>query len=236
MPESTSQRVARRVRASGRRYWTTAELREGFDSATAVRSTVDRLVANGELQRVRRGLYWHPAPLRDGRVRERQVRGPGAAARAAIAGEPRGSSGWQAANALGLSTQVSQVEVIAVASRPPRPIPGVRFVDRSARRGRRDQHLRELEITILEAIEGWERHVELDADAAAARFIELLGHPDVRAGALARASSTEPPAVRERLRALLARGGWDREAALIQRAVDVRTRERALRVMGAAAT
>jgi hypothetical protein len=142
-----------------------------------------------------------------------------------------GLSGWHAANALGLSTQVSPTEVLAVTTRPPRPIAGVRFVDRSARRGRRAQGLREIEITILEAVEGWDRYVELDADSAIARFVELLRDPHVRVRSMALASRTEPPAVRERFRALLELGGWTDEAANVPRAADGRTRERALEVM-----
>lgn len=233
MTESVATRLARRIRASGRRHWTVDELRDDDSSSAAVQSAIQRLVKQGELRRVRRGLYWHAGSLNDARVRERRVRSDGAAARALLVDRPHGASGWQAANVLGLSTQVSPVEVIAVAGRPPRPVRGVRFVDRSARRRRRDQRLGELEVTLLEAIEGWERYVELPSDAAAARFLELLGSPEVRRRSLALAARTEPPAVRERLRALLERGGWHKEAALVPRAVDPRTRARALRVFGA---
>jgi hypothetical protein len=48
-------------------------------------------------------------------------------------------------------------------------------------------------------------------------------------------SRTEPPVVRERLRAVLRRAGRDQEAERVPGARDTRTRERALQVLGTAA-
>lgn len=93
-----------------------------------------------------------------------------------------------------------------------------------------------MEVTILEALEGWDHYVELPAKEATARFVELLGRDEVRTMALARASDTEPAKVRERLRALLHIGGWHAAAQRVSRAVDERTREKALKVLGSYAT
>lgn len=229
--DSISEKVSRRVRASGRRYWTAAELRAGAESSAAVWVAIHRLVKDGELRRVRRGLYWHAASTSDARAKSVRVRTAATAARKALpSGEAVGASGWQAANALGLSTQLSPVEVMAVTARVPRQIEGVRFVDRSSRRGRRTQHLSELEVTILEAIEGWEKYIEVDNAAAAARFVELLLDDRVRCEVLVRASRTEPASVRERLRELMSRAGKNDLAQRIERAADTRTQYRALKV------
>lgn len=148
--------------------------------------------------------------------------------------EATGFSGWQATNALGLSTQLSPVSVLATTLGSPSPMKGVRFLDRSARRGRRDARLNDLEVTILEALEVWHSHVELTAQDALDRFVKLMETDRVRVDALVHASITEPASVRERLRVVLLHGSWTEEAARITRAVDPRTRKRALALLGEA--
>lgn len=63
------------------------------------------------------------------------------------------------------------------------------------------------------------------------RFDQILRRPDVRIPKLISASPTEPPVVRERLRAVLTETGHEAEAQRIPRARDQRTREKALRVL-----
>jgi hypothetical protein len=87
----------------------------------------------------------------------------------------------------------------------------------------------------LEALEGWERYVEADGETALARFTELLAGEGIRVDRLVRASATEPPAVRERLRAVLEHAGDEQQAQRIRPARDGRTRERALRVLSGVA-
>jgi len=149
--------------------------------------------------------------------------------------EAIGATGWQAAKLLGLSTQVAPMEALATTGRPPAGLRNVMVAGRSARSGRRDARLNGLEVTILEAIEGWERYVEVDAATALARFRDALARDDVRLDRLVAASRTEPPAVRERLRAILDYSGHEEQANRIPAARDHRTRERALRVIDAAA-
>lgn len=115
--------------------------------------------------------------------------------------------------------------------RPPSGLRGIRVVSRTSRTGRRNARLGGLEATLLEALEGWERHVELKRPAALQRFVEILGDPEVRIDRLVRASHTESPIVRERLRAVLEHGGWTSEAAKITGARSGSSRERALRVV-----
>jgi hypothetical protein len=107
----------------------------------------------------------------------------------------------------------------------------VRVIDRSSRTGRRDARLNEFEVTLLEALEGWDRHVELRPAAALARFVALLNRDEVRIGRLIRAAATESSVVRERLRAVLAHGGWAKEADRVEAARSASSRSRALSVL-----
>lgn len=230
MEESVSAWLARRVRSSGRRYWTAAQLREGADSYAGVKAAVHRLVKSGILQRVRRGLYWHNGKWDDRRTVKRRARTAASSARALLSNDVFGAAGRQAVNLLGLSTQVSPIEMIAMSRRPPRAVKGVRFIDRSARRGRVEQQLSELEVTVLEALESWEKYVELPPQIALERVVALLKSRGARTTSLAKAAVTEPAVVRERLRAILELGGWADAARIVPRAVDNRTRQRSLSI------
>lgn len=225
MADSTASLVRKEVLASTNRFW----LVEDFEAPPhAVVLELRRLIRAGELERVRRGVYWRGRKTRFGMV----VPAPVEAVRKATGGrEAVGAAGWYATNLLGLSTQVSPVPVVAVSTRPPTGIRGVRLLDRSSRAGRRTGRLNYLEVTLLEAIDGWDRYVELPPDAATRRFLELLKNPRVNIHKLAKASRTEPPRVRERLRALLEAGGWGSEAAAIEPARSKSSRSRALRVV-----
>jgi hypothetical protein len=150
--------------------------------------------------------------------------------------EALGAAEWYATNLLGLSTQVSPVEVLALSRRPPEGFKNVRIIDRTTRTGRRDQGLNDIEVTLLEALEGWDRYVEVGPDEALKRFRGLLDREDVRVDRLVRASRTESPAVRERLRAVLEESRFDDEAAKVARARSRSARQRALRVLGRPAT
>jgi len=225
MEDSTAAEVRRRVLGSGDRFWHVAQF---HGPAHAVALELRRLVQAGELERVRRGTYWRGRKSRFGRTAPAAIQ---ALRRVVARSEAVGAAGWYATNLLGLSTQVSPVPVVSVTARPPEGLHGVRLIDRSARRGRRDARLNVTEVTILEALDGWDRYVELDRRAAMKRFIQLLGTPEVRIDRLVRASSTESPRVRERLRAVLSAGGWADEAGEVQAARSRSSREGALRVV-----
>ena len=57
-PNSTATRVYERVRAGGERYWSLSDFRDL--PATAVAHALSRLASQGELQRLRKGLYYRP--------------------------------------------------------------------------------------------------------------------------------------------------------------------------------
>ena len=180
--------------------------------------------------RVRRGVYWRGKKSRFGMIGASQ----GEAVQKVLgAQEAVGATGWNATNLLGLSTQVSPVEALAVTHRRPEGLHNVKVSSRAARSGRREAKLNGMEVTFLEALEGWDRYVEADGATALERFGELLDREDIRVERLVRASRTEPPVVRERLRAVLRHGGYEEQAERVPAARDPRTRSRALRVLGA---
>lgn len=227
--DSVARQVRRRVLRAPDRLW----MIEDFDgSPKAVNSELRRLVERGELQRVRRGMYWRGRRSSFGMIGVDES----TALKSAVGDDDAiGATGWNATNLLGLSTQVPAVATLAVTRRTPQGLEGVRVASRAARTGRRRARLTGLEVTLLEALEGWDRYVEADADTALRRFGEIVGRDDVRISRLVQASATEPPAVRERLRAVLAHAGHDDQAELIAPARDARTRAKALSVLRGAA-
>lgn len=200
--------VRKKVLRSRNRFWRP----EDFDgSPDAVAQALSRLVRAGELRRVRRGLYWRGAPTRLGMAPPPAER----LGRAVVDTPGTGPAGLSAALALGLSTQVPRRETIAVPRRAPRSLGVVQFVSRAASTKRREERLRPVEVAVLEVLRDWDSVVELSARAAAHRIGRLAASGDLRVDRLARASSTEPPHVRERLRRLLTEIGHEEAAGTV---------------------
>lgn len=201
--------VRKRVLPSFDRFWRP----EHFDgSPDAVAQTLSRLARAGELRRVRRGLYWCGAPTRLGmappppnRLSDEIVGGPGT-----------GPAGWSAALALGLSTQVPRRVTIAVPGRKPRNPGKVHFVSRAASTKRRDERIRPVEVALLEVLRDWNTLVEVPTQEAVDRIARLMDIGVLRIDRLVRASATEPPRVRERLRRLLGALGRSPSASAVR--------------------
>lgn len=199
---STAAEVRGRVLRSRERFWRP----EDFDgSPEAVTRALSRLERAGELRRMRRGLYWRGsstrlgmAPPPSGRLAGEVVRGPGT-----------GPAGWSASLALGLSTQVGRREAVAVPGRPPLSPISVHFVSRAASTKRRVERLRPSEVALLEVLRDWDRLVEVSTPEAVSRIGRFADEGEVRLDRLTRASSSEPPRTRERLRRLLKALGRD---------------------------
>ncbi|MCU1497579.1 MAG: hypothetical protein JWM47_1532 [Acidimicrobiales bacterium] len=193
---STAATVRGRVLASTDRFWHP----EDFEAPTAaVLKALTRLVAAGELRRMRRGLYWRGrrtplgiAPPPAERLARELVDEPGT-----------GPAGLAAALALGLTTQVARHETIAVPGRAPRPVAGIRFVSREAAWRRRDERLRPIEVALLEVLRVWPDVVEVSTGAAVSHLARLTAGKGLDLKKVVRASKTEPPVVRDRLRTLL---------------------------------
>lgn len=223
---SVANKVRRQVTRSRDRFWRGEDF-EG--DAKAVDMALSRLVVDGEIERVRRGVYWRGSKTRFGMTVAPSIK----AVREIIGDqEAVGAAEWYATNLLGLSTQVSPVPVIAVSKRTPTGIADIRLVNRASRTARREARLNDVEVTILEALEGWDKYVEVDADTATDLFLGALERDDVRVGRLVTASRTESPRVRERLRYLLQLAGHPADAARIASARSQSAREHALSVVG----
>jgi hypothetical protein len=188
--------VRKRVLASSGRFWRP----DDFDgSPAAVVQALSRMARAGDLRRVRRGLYWRGAPTRLGMAPPP----PGRLADEVAGGPGTGPAGRSAALALGLSTQVPRRESIAVPGRAPRNPGTIRIVSRAASIRRRDERLSPAEVALLEVLRDWDALVEVPAPEAVDRIGHLVGTGAIHLDRTARASATEPPPVRERLRRLL---------------------------------
>ena len=206
---SVAPEVRKRVLHSRDRFWRPEDFPGSPD---AVAKTLSRMAHTGELRRVRRGLYWRGAPTRLGmapppsdRFVHEVVDAPGT-----------GPAGWSAGLALGLSTQVPRRETIAVPGRAPRDPGAVNFVSRAASTKRRDERLRPREVALFEVLRDWNTLVEVPTGTAVERIAGLADSGALRLDRIVRASTTEPPRVRERLRHLLDAIGRSSDAASVR--------------------
>ncbi|MGQ0625998.1 MAG: hypothetical protein ACT4PP_15295 [Sporichthyaceae bacterium] len=191
-PACEKERILRSVD----RFWRPEDL---AGSSSTNQHLLADLVADGELRRIRRGLYWRGSqsplgmapPPTDALVRE-IAPGPGV-----------GPAGLYAANLLRLSTQVPRRAEIAVPTRAPESLGSIRFVSRPARAARAKAGLNQTEVALLEVLSSWESAIELPPREAWARLLELLSSGTARPDRLARAGRTEPASTRVLLRALL---------------------------------
>lgn len=223
--ESVARKVRQRVLRSESRFWHV----DDFEwSPTAVWDALGRLAEEGEIERVRRGTYWRGRQTRWGRSPT-----PAIAAVRDVVGdrEAVGAAGWMAANAVGLSTQVVPTPIVSVTRRLPTGFENIRLVSRAQRTGRRDARLSDAEVTLLEALGDWHHYSEVSPDVALTRLLAYMTDTQADPRRLARASATEPVVVRERLKALLARGGLAKEADAIEGARSDAARRRALEVL-----
>lgn len=155
---------------------------EGSDRA--VESALSRLAGEGELIRVRRGLYWRGKATRFGMTRPSTLE-----TAVAVGGPGTGPAGVAAAQFLGLTTQVPATVEVAVPGKVPEPMKGLHF--RSRPYSRRERRLTPAEIAVLEVLRDpdaaevpWYRVVE--------RIRELLAEGALRAEVLGAEASAEP--------------------------------------------
>lgn len=206
---SVSSGVRGKVVRSTGRFWRPVDF-EG--SPDAVAQSLSRLEHAGELIRIRKGLYWRGSPTLLGMSPP-----PSEEIIGKVVGRVgTGPAGLSASLALGLTTQVPRHEIVAVTGRAPKNPPGVKFVSRSASVKRRDEHLRAIEIALLEVVRDWDKLVEVPMDEAIARIKQLIEMGTIRPDRIVVASETEPPKTRERLRSLLTILGRNSEVARIR--------------------
>ena len=195
---STAAVITRRVLAARNRFFKVGDF---GGSHSAVARTLSRLLNDGELVRVRRGLYWRGMKTPLG------MSYPSAMATLEVVygkASGFGPAHLDAANLLGLTTQVGARPTFAV----PYEVDGLamRLVIRSRRTGRALNRLTAYEVALLEVLGDWERVVDMPSTDAIARLASLVGR-SIRIDAVVAAASTESARVRERLRLVLQTAG-----------------------------
>lgn len=178
--------------AGGERFWRHDDF-TGL-SSSAVATALSRLAREGELQRVRKGVYFRPRPT---------VIGPSIpASSGTIASSLRApvhAAGLSAANLLGLSTQnPARREYATSAGDPPSALAGSRV---RTRRPRARATLTAEEGALLELLRDRASTSDLRPAETARRLQELLSDRK-RFARLARVAAEEPPRVRAMLGAL----------------------------------
>lgn len=210
-PASVAAQVRRQVLTGGERFWRHEDF-AGL-SPSGVATALSRLAREGELQRVRKGVYFRPRPT---------VIGPSApSASGAVASSlraPLHPAGLSAANLLGLSTQnPARREYATPASDPPTALAGSRV---RTRRPRARATLTAEEGALLELLRDRASTSDLPTAETAQRLRDLLSDRD-RFARLARAATEEPPRVRAMLGALgeLA-GAEERQVRALRRSLN----------------
>ncbi len=202
--------VRARINRGGDRFWGPEDFQD-LGNPNAVDQTLADLHAGGALRRIRRGLYWRgthtvfgmAAPSASDIIRKITGLNHGI-----------GPSGYSAALALGLSTQVPRRETFAVPVRMPTGLPdGIKVVSRAARRGRLDAKLRPQEVAWLEIAGSWSDHVS-DWAEAEDRFLACIDSGEVRPDRLAAAARTESRSVKETIASLLRAAGRQQVAGV----------------------
>lgn len=226
---SVASEIRRKISHSSNRFFRSRE----FDGTrTAIEKALGRLVENGELLRIRNGLYWRGAKTPFGMAPPN----PRVVVKEYADGYPIGPAGVSAANLLGLSTQVPRIPEYAVPTTVP-PIDRIRLVRRETRRsnGRWAARLTEVEVALLEVLDSWESVIEIPASEALERMSAILSDGYVRPERLVQASASEPARVRERLRFVLEFAGETRLAKDVRPASTASVAERVLLPLAVAA-
>lgn len=159
--------------------------RRDFDGTDrAVESALSRLVAEGELVRVRRGLYWRGKKTRFGMTHPSVLE-----TAVAVGGPGTGPAGIAAAQFLGLTTQVPATVEVAVPGKVPEPMRGVRF--RSRPYSRRERRLTPVEVAVLEVLRD-PHAAEVPWPRVEEHIRELLADGTVRTPVLDAEATSEP--------------------------------------------
>ena len=183
MRGSTAERVADHVAALPERSF--VAVRDFDGSRNAVESAFSRLAADGNVLRVRKGLYWKGAMTTMGmsppRVEEVAL---------ALGGPGSGPAGVAAAYWLGLTSQVPSTYLAAVPTRVPTPWPGVRFTQRPV--GRLLHGLTPSEVAVLEVLRAGPAVIEAAWEELPAVIAGLAASGAVRLAVLDEAAAGEP--------------------------------------------
>ena len=155
-----------------------------LDKRSAAETAFSRLASDRKIKRVRRGLYWKPHKTRFG------TSGPSAeiVLERVLEGRGFGPTGWSAANALGLTSQVPARPSFVVFG----PIPtGTGNVRISSRWNLERLDLAPLEIAALEILREYPRYVDVDWPELKVRLLALDRAGRVRLNRVIRAARNE---------------------------------------------
>lgn len=174
----------------------------GNGDRAAVDVALHRLKESAALVPVRRGLYYKGRKTRFGVTRPDALRTGYEVAKAAGFSTGVGPTGFTAARALGLTTQVPRREELSVPGRPPADTPDVHFAARSPRAR---SLLRPLEVAVLELLPQWPRYSEASWSTFLRRVADLERDKKVSVAAIREAARRERHVVaRERAERLFA--------------------------------
>ncbi|MEX1263098.1 MAG: DUF6088 family protein [Actinomycetota bacterium] len=158
----------------------------------AAETSLSRIADRGDIVRVRRGLYWKGPKSRFGAG----APSPLAVALKLCAERGVGPTGWSAAAALGVTTQVPATPELVVVGQVPTGIQGIRFRSRS---NHRRIGLRYLEVALLELLRPPDIG-EVSFDALRGRVEALVDDKQIRWDRVRKAAEREPARAGERLR------------------------------------
>ena len=161
----------------------------------AAETTLSRMASGGDIVRVRRGLYWKGPKSRFG------AGAPSPLSVALKLCEERGvgPTGWSAAAALGITTQVPATPELVVVGQVPTGIKGIRFRSRS---NHRRIGLRYLEVALLELLRPPDIS-EVSLDVLRGRVEALVDDDQIHWGRVMKAAAREPARAAERLRLIV---------------------------------
>lgn len=180
------------MHGAGERHWTLSDFADL--SANAAAHALSRLAADGELQRIRKGLYFRPKTTALGPSMPSAT-----AALAQTFHAPLHPSGLTAASALGVTTQnPGRGEYATPAAAGPGTL---RNATVHTRRPHTRFGLSDEDGALLELLRDRARASDLDVDTTIARLVSRLADPTDFAR-LAEAALAEPPRVRALLGAL----------------------------------
>jgi len=195
----TAKQIRSRVHRGGERFWRHADF-AGLPPA-AVAQALSRLAKHGELDRVRKGVYYRPRPTVLGNSRPSPDSIVTHSTRTLL--HPAGIT---AANYLGFTTQnTARPEYASSASSAPRALAGAHVY---TRRPRNRESLSEQQSAILELLRDRARTSDLGAKGTCARLLDILDDPRSFA-LLTKAAADEPPRVRAMLGAAGEQLGMD---------------------------
>ncbi len=209
-PVGIASTVRVRIARGRERLWRFADF-EGLPF-TAVAQALSRLVRDGQIERLSKGVYYRARETALGRSKPN----PAAIQRLAAKRHPLFPAGVAAANLLGFTTQVpGRSELATSATSLPRKLIDPRAIIHT-RRPHAWADLSDAHAALLDFLRRAGSTSELSPEETIRRTLKLLRERG-RFGRLARIASTEPPRVRALLGALGERIPADRKSLLMLR-------------------